>query len=120
VSTKPAPNDGRHFTYFATLGRVIDGDTIDVTLDLGLKVFKGERLRLARINAPDLPLDAKAAATATLAGLLVGAAELKVETVKPDPYGRWVSEVWLPDGRNLSDEMLKAGAAVPWPAVPAA
>jgi micrococcal nuclease len=116
ATSQPAPNDGRHFTYFGTLNRVIDGDTIDVLLDLGLKVYKGERLRLARINAPDAPVADKDKASAFLQHLLDNAPhELKIETLRLDPYGRWVSEIWLAGGLNLSDAMLAAGMAVPYP-----
>jgi hypothetical protein len=39
--------------YAARLERVVDGDTCDVLLDLGLGVFKFERLRLAGVDAPE-------------------------------------------------------------------
>ena len=42
------------FVYNAILERVIDGDTIDVTLDLGFNVFlKKQRCRLAGIDTPE-------------------------------------------------------------------
>ena len=42
------------FVYNAVLDRVIDGDTIDVTLDLGfdIKLHK-QRVRLAGIDTPE-------------------------------------------------------------------
>jgi micrococcal nuclease len=115
MTDHPAQNDGKHFSYFGRLSRVVDGDTIDVLLDLGLKVYASPRLRLARINAPDEPPVEKAKAANFLVALLGTAPpELKVETLRLDPYGRWVAEIWLADGRNVSDEMLKAGMAVPY------
>ena len=42
------------FVYHATLERVIDGDTIDVTLDLGFDVrLHKQRVRLAGIDTPE-------------------------------------------------------------------
>jgi len=41
------------YLYDATVVRVIDGDTIDVHIDLGFSLIKKERVRLARINAPE-------------------------------------------------------------------
>ena len=42
------------FIYNAILERVVDGDTIDVTLDLGFSVhLKKQRCRLAGIDTPE-------------------------------------------------------------------
>ena len=41
------------YTYKAKLQRVVDGDTIDATIDLGLDVFVKKRIRFAGINAPE-------------------------------------------------------------------
>ena len=42
------------FVYQATLERVVDGDTIDVTLDLGFNVkLHKQRCRLAGIDTPE-------------------------------------------------------------------
>ena len=42
------------FVYNAILERVVDGDTIDVTLDLGFSVhLKKQRCRLAGIDTPE-------------------------------------------------------------------
>ena len=41
------------FHYKATLGRVVDGDTIDVTLNLGFDIYYKARIRFMGINAPE-------------------------------------------------------------------
>ena len=42
------------FIYHAELERVVDGDTIDVTLDLGINVnLHKQRCRLACIDTPE-------------------------------------------------------------------
>lgn len=41
------------FQYRAFVNEVIDGDTIDVTIDLGFSTFKKTRLRLYGINCPE-------------------------------------------------------------------
>ena len=42
------------FVYNATLERVVDGDTVDVTLDLGFDVkLHKQRVRLAGIDTPE-------------------------------------------------------------------
>ena len=42
------------FVYNCTLVKVVDGDTIDVDIDLGFGVcLKKQRIRLEKINAPE-------------------------------------------------------------------
>ena len=35
------------------INRVLDGDTIDVTIDLGFDLFKKERVRVAGVDTPE-------------------------------------------------------------------
>ena len=41
------------YEYNAILDRVVDGDTIDVTIDLGFNVWKKIRVRMEGINTPE-------------------------------------------------------------------
>ena len=41
------------YEYNAVIDRVVDGDTIDVTIDLGFKVWKKMRVRMEGINTPE-------------------------------------------------------------------
>ena len=41
------------YNYRATLDRVIDGDTIDVSVDLGFDTWKKVRVRMMGMNAPE-------------------------------------------------------------------
>ena len=41
------------YEYKAVVDRVVDGDTIDVTIDLGFKVWKKMRVRMEGINTPE-------------------------------------------------------------------
>ena len=41
------------YEYHAIVDRVVDGDTIDVTIDLGFKVWKKMRVRMEGINTPE-------------------------------------------------------------------
>lgn len=96
------------YKYQGEIKKVIDGDTIDVLLDLGFSTFRLVRCRLARINAPELKTTttkqqaemAKSKLTAFLSGK-----KIVVESLKVDCYGRSVSEVWG-DDINVSDWLL--------------
>ena len=41
------------YEYKAVVDRVVDGDTIDVTIDLGFSVWKKIRVRMEGINTPE-------------------------------------------------------------------
>ncbi len=87
------------FTYFVKdIVRVVDGDTVDITIDLGFDLTKKERVRLSGIDTPEsrtkdlaekhLGLEAKA----YLTDLLVGADDLVVKTEKDGKFGRMLGE----------------------------
>ncbi|MEP1198090.1 thermonuclease family protein [Tateyamaria sp.] len=40
---------------------------------------------------------------------------IRVEVTEVDHYGRTVAKCYLPDGRDLSAEMVKMGLAIDWP-----
>ena len=61
------------FTYAAKLIEVIDGDTVDLLIDLGFGVHVRERCRLYGIDAPEMPTAQGQAAKAYLESL-IGAA----------------------------------------------
>jgi len=85
--------------------RVIDGDTV---------AFQGDNreviVRLWGIDAPEMDqvygLDSKIAL-----GMLCMGETVHVEVVDVDQYKRRVAIVTLPDGRDVGDEMVRAGAA---------
>jgi micrococcal nuclease len=42
------------YEYNATILNVVDGDTVDLCVDLGLSIRQDIRVRFARINAPEI------------------------------------------------------------------
>jgi micrococcal nuclease len=101
------------YEYNATLIKIVDGDTIDVRIDLGFHVFKIERVRLAGINAPEMKMPGGPVAKAYLAALLPLGSSVLVQTQKNiyDRYGRYIAEVMV-DSINVSQKMLESGNAV--------
>jgi micrococcal nuclease len=102
--------------YRATLERIIDGDTIDVLLDLGFKVFTVQRLRLLGINTPERGEPRYLEATHELAELLnpTGRQQpLIVHTIKRDGFGRWLADVWVEGSdTSINDQMIERGHGV--------
>ncbi|MFC1468001.1 helix-turn-helix domain-containing protein [Verrucomicrobiota bacterium] len=112
--------DAELYHYVAQVQSVYDGDTCRVDIDLGLGMWlRNEKLRLVRINAPEMTGPEKAAGAASrdfLRGLIDGR-EVIIETLKDrrGKYGRYLAEIWLEqDGvwLNVNDELVAAGHAV--------
>ncbi len=83
---------------------VIDGDTIDIS---------GTRIRLAGIDAPEMEQPYGKSAKWALAKLCKG--QMITAVFEADiTYERLVATCYLPDGRDLSAEMVSAGMAIDW------
>ena len=108
------------YTYRAAPVRVVDGDTVDLTIDLGFRIRWTQRFRLAGLNAPELvgPDAAKAKDAAEfLKGLLFAAHEIRVITHrdKGDKYGRWLVTIFARTAAGWTDvneALVSAGHAV--------
>jgi endonuclease YncB( thermonuclease family) len=77
-----------------TVERVIDGDTVAMAVDMGNKVTWRENFRLMGIDTPEHGQAGAAEATAYLAQLLSAGVE-RIETFKPDKYGRWLADLFV-------------------------
>ena len=109
------------YTYDARLVRVVDGDTVILSLALGFHVSVEETFRVYGINTPEKIGDTKKeglAASAFMAGLFNHCNfQVEVRTHKgQEKYGRWLCEICGKDSAgnvlNFGDEMIKAGHAV--------
>lgn len=96
------------FQYRARVKRVIDGDTLEVEVDLGFYNYHHTVLRLAGIDAPEPrgidKLEGKDASE-HLRSLVhggVGEWPLLIETSKTGKYGRWIATLFYYDP-NVSD-----------------
>ena len=107
------------------INKVVDGDTIDVTIDLGFDLYKKERVRIAGVDTPEkrtrdleekaLGLDAtywmKDKLTETIKGdeELIIRTELKGGTGK---YGRLLGWLYVgEDDISLNEKMITEGYA---------
>ncbi len=110
------------YQYKATIERIVDGDTIDVIIDLGFKITTNQRIRLANINTPEtynVKRDSEEYAKGIEAKLFVEQRiaannfEAIVETDKDvGKYGRYIGTIRLADNEiTLNDELVKMGLA---------
>lgn len=102
------------FTYVATVERVVDGDTFDVDLDLGMRTHVRTRLRLEHVDAPEMKTPAGREAKALVEAKMPVGSVVTVATQKPDKYGRALASVQLPDGSDLATWLLKVAMASPY------
>jgi micrococcal nuclease len=97
------------------INRVLDGDTIDVTIDLGFDLFKKERVRVAGVDTPEkrtrdleekaLGIDATNWLKEKLEGALAGVGGV-------GKYGRLLGWLYLGDAHvSLNEEMIEEGYA---------
>ena len=110
--------DYRHFREI----NVIDGDTIEATIDLGFNITVKETFRLYGINCPEkrgvtkqAGLDAKAWTERAIQNLE------HIETVKVTKsgrgkFGRYLARIWCSTADNrltycLNDELIRQGLA---------
>lgn len=84
---------------------VIDGDTIDIG---------GTRIRLAGIDAPEMDHPYGRNAKWALVALCKGA-QIRAVFSSELSHDRTVATCYLPDGRDISAEMVKLGMAIDWP-----
>jgi endonuclease YncB( thermonuclease family) len=103
----------------SSITRVIDGDSVTarLTRDLGFHgtVTFEQRLRLARINAAPVKTTFGARAAAMVAAATMPDVVVNITTTGAYKFGdEWMAEIVLPDGTNLSDDLVGAGLAVYW------
>jgi micrococcal nuclease len=103
------------YEYNAVLDRVVDGDTVDLIVDLGFRIKAHYRFRLLGIDAPEPRGATKTeglAAKAWLEEALEGK-DLIVHSEKSEKYGRWLAKIWTdPDADDISGPMISAGHAI--------
>jgi micrococcal nuclease len=85
------------YIYKAELIRVVDGDTVDLIVDLGFDTLRHERFRLYGVDAPEMRTEAGKAAKAWLMSVLQPFEAIYVQTIqlstkaKRDKYGRFLA-----------------------------
>jgi|DEB0MinimDraft_10_1074344.scaffolds.fasta_scaffold57383_2 micrococcal nuclease len=104
------------YTYNCKIGRVVDGDTVDVMIDLGFDIWTKQRVRLLGIDAAEtrtrdaeekrMGLEAKE----WLADRLGAEAVLMTEYDSRGKYGR-VLGTFYKDDVNINQEMVDQGMA---------
>ena len=107
------------------INRVLDGDTIDVTIDLGFDLYKKERVRVAGVDTPEkrtrdleekaLGIDATNWLKKKLEDTIAGDEELSIRTELKGgvgKYGRLLGWLYIGDAEvSLNEQMITEGYA---------
>ena len=108
-----------------SVDKVVDGDTIDVSIDLGFDLIKKERVRVAGVDTPEkrtrdleekaLGIDATNWMKEKLEGAIDGESELTIRTELKGgmgKYGRLLGWLYVGDADiSLNEAMIIAGYA---------
>jgi micrococcal nuclease len=116
ASVAPEP-----FVYrLRTLVRVVDGDTLDLDLDLGFSLVLRQRIRLFGVDTPEIHTrDAAEKARGLEAQAYVSSwfqqpGEVLVRTTKEEKYGRMLADCFRSGSASLCAELLARGLARPY------
>lgn len=94
--------------------QVIDGDTIKVTIDLGFDTSTTKKMRLSRIDTPELRIkeqrEKALEAKAYVVDRIAKAKSIKIVSYKQGKYGRYLCDVFI-DSINLNGELIEKGYA---------
>ena len=110
------------------INRVVDGDTIDVTIDLGFDLFKKERVRVAGVDTPEkrtrdleekeLGIEATNWIKEALDSAISGNDDLVIRTELVGgmgKYGRLLGWLYVGDAEvSLNEQMIAEGYAWPY------
>lgn len=101
------------WTVPAVVERVVDGDTLDLTLDLGWHISYRSRCRIVGINTPELSTEQGRAVRAYVLERCPVGSTVRFTSKALDKYGRPLGRVLLADGVDLGALLLATERAVP-------
>lgn len=113
------PRPTTKYDYRATVLCWIDGDTLDVRIDLGFEVSVVQRVRLYGVNAPEM--NSASPSDRTLARSALAMAEalappgslVQLQSHKSqDKYGRYLATVANDDGEDIAQALIGSGRGI--------
>ena len=111
------------YQYSCKVNKVLDGDTVDIDLDLGFNiVLANQRVRMAGVDTPESRTSNKEEkprgllSKKKLSEKLPAGSWVKINTLKPDnnddKFGRILGEFILDDGTNVNRWLIDNNYAV--------
>ena len=109
--------DRKLYTYKAVVTKIVDGDTVDLDIDLGLSIWsKSTRIRLLNINTPEVrgkEREVGLAAKNFLISVIPVGTKMYITTSKDKrgKYGRLLGTLYTSKGVNINTLLLDEGHA---------
>ena len=99
------------YSYKALVQNVVDGDTVDISIDLGFDIWHNIRVRLTGIDTPEKWYDYGKVVKKYVMKKLENQ-EVTIATEKADKYGRYLVDVYLKDEtESFNMHLVKVGMA---------
>lgn len=102
------------YEYNAKVVRIVDGDTIELDVDVGFRWGFQENFRFSKIDTAEIFRPRNRAervhgieAANWLKSRILGK-DILIKTTKDGKYGRWIIDFWL-DGVDIQEEMILLG-----------
>lgn len=108
------------YQYWAQVDRIVDGDTLDLSMSLGFNLTVAERVRLVAVDTPEV-FGVPAVSASYRAGQEAvqfvrdfcpesSWVEARIYVGRREKYGRWLGEIFV-DGASLNVQLLAHGFA---------
>lgn len=93
------------FKYNAIVDNVVDGDTVDLSIDLGFSVWHKARVRLMGIDTPEKWFDYGKVVKQYVEQSLEGK-KVEIVSTKTDKYGRYLVQIYMSGLRSTFNQHL--------------
>ena len=103
------------YMYKAYVENVVDGDTVDITLDHGFNVYSKQRVRLLSVDTPERGQENYHQATEFTKSKLLNQ-NVIVQTYKTDSFGRYLANIFYLENDkyiSISQELTNKGLIKP-------
>lgn len=102
------------YEYNAKVARWVDGDTVELTVDVGFHLTYTDHFRLLGVDTAERGKPLAAEGKALSMSLAPAGSQVRIVTTKGDKYGRWLADVITPAGDNVSGKLLEAKLGKPY------
>jgi len=92
------------YIYAGRVDRVVDGDTLVVTIDLGFRVSTKQHIRVRGVNTAEMNTPEGIRTRSSVSTLFLHRPKVLVQTYRDQQtFARWVADVYLDDGVSFAD-----------------
>lgn len=103
-----------NYTYKGVITRWIDGDTVDIQVDLGFTIWSKQRFRLDGLDTPERGEPLYKKSIEYVNNLAPSGSEVIVISYKTEKYGRYLGSILTSSNVNINQSLLNEGLAKPY------